>query len=101
MTEAELLNNVRSACAWLGLSCYHTHDSRRSVAGFPDLVIVGRQVAFVELKAASRISRAQQAWLDALVAAGAQVYIWRPQHWPDDIMTALREIATRALVHHE
>lgn len=93
MTEAELLRNVREACAWLGLRCYHTHDSRRSVAGFPDLVIVGRRVAFVELKSASRITRAQQAWLDALAAAGSWVYVWRPEHWPDQITECLREIA--------
>lgn len=97
MTEAVLLANVVEACRWLGLRCYHTHDSRRSVAGFPDLVIVGRRVAFVELKANSRISRAQQAWLDALGAAGQWVYVWRPEHWPDEIMSHLNEIKGRTI----
>lgn len=97
MSEAELLASIVETCKWLGLRCYHTHDSRRSVAGFPDLVIVGRHVAFVELKANSRISKAQQAWLDALAAAGAWVYVWRPEHWPDQIMEALNEIGTRSI----
>lgn len=96
MTEAALLANVVEACRWLGLRCYHTHDSRRSAAGFPDLVIVGRRVAFVELKANSRISREQQAWIDDLAAAGEWVYVWRPVHWPDRIMECLHEIKSGA-----
>lgn len=93
MTEAALLANVVEACRWLGLRCYHTHDSRRSVAGFPDLVIVGRTVAFVELKANSRTSRAQRDWMQALAGAGAYVQLWRPEQWPDVIMAQLRAIA--------
>lgn len=97
MTEAELLASVRDACAWFGLRCYHTHDSRRSEAGFPDLVIVGRRVIFAELKAHSRVSRAQLEWLDALRDAGARVYLWRPENWPDQITRELRAIALRGI----
>lgn len=95
MTEAQLLANVREACAWLGLRCYHTQDSRRSVAGFPDLVIVGRRVVFRELKVASRTSTKQVEWLAALAAAGADATVWRGDEWPDAIMAELREIAGR------
>jgi len=55
--------------------------------GFPDLVMVRESppaVVFAELKAAKgRVSADQQAWLDALRAAGAQVFVWRPDAWAE------------------
>ena len=94
MTEAELLASVVEACRQLRLLCYHTADSRRSAAGFPDLVIVGRGgVLFRELKSASRLSRAQSDWITALVRAGQSATVWRPEHWPEPIWTELRAIA--------
>lgn len=50
---------------WLG---YHTHDSRRSAAGFPDWVFVrGPELLFAELKTdRGRTSPAQRKWLEAL-----------------------------------
>nr|PZM91078.1 MAG: VRR-NUC domain-containing protein [Thermocrispum agreste] len=80
MSEAELLAAVRQACRTLGLLCYHTHDSRRSERGFPDLVIVGAErVIYRELKSArGRLSAEQRAWLDALVRAGQDADVWRP-----------------------
>lgn len=75
------------ACRWLA---YHTHDSRRSAQGFPDLVMVrGDRLIFAELKSErGKLSPAQVAWLDALgeveVAdpSGVTVYEWRPRDWP-------------------
>lgn len=74
-----------------GYRVYHTHDSRRSAAGFPDLVLVkhGRLV-FAELKTEKgRLSKAQEEWLDALGNVGdplcdhcADVHVWRPSNWP-------------------
>lgn len=89
---------------------YHTHDSRRSAEGFPDLVLVrGDQLIFAELKSEKgKTTPAQDTWLMALenVAttshqqAGAileewggvgsepcshapvlHVFIWRPSDW--------------------
>jgi hypothetical protein len=58
---------------------YHTHDSRRSPSGFPDLVIVGDRVLYRELKTAKgKVSDAQAAWLHALVLAGQDACVWRP-----------------------
>lgn len=59
---------------------YHTHDSRRSAAGFPDLVLVrGAELVFVELKSEKgRLSAEQELWLLALGATGAEVHAWRP-----------------------
>lgn len=64
---------------------YHTHDSRRSEPGFPDLVLVhpvrGRTI-FRELKTQTgRISPAQLGWIDGLTAGGADAAVWRPSDY--------------------
>lgn len=65
-----------------GWAYYHTHDSRRSPIGFPDLVLIKalRYPVFAELKTMRGIVRPwQQAWIDRLNAAhGCRAYIWRP-----------------------
>ncbi len=68
MTEAELQALVVDAADLGGWLVYHTHDSRRSRPGFPDLVMVrGDELIMVELKSAKgRIRPDQQAWIDAL-----------------------------------
>lgn len=72
---------VRRITTDLGLLRYHTHDSRRSPRGYPDLTICGiGGVLFRELKAQrGRVTPEQQAWLDALTAAGADADAWRPE----------------------
>lgn len=58
---------------------YHTHDSRRSAKGFPDLVLVRERVIYAELKSqVGRLREDQGPWLEALAAAGQEVYLWRP-----------------------
>ena len=61
---------------------YHTHDSRRSAPGYPDLAFchpVHHQYFLAELKSATgRLSPAQQSWIDALQRAGIEVHVWRP-----------------------
>lgn len=61
---------IREAAAWGGWMAYHTHDSRRSEPGFPDLVLVrGGECLAVEVKAAGgRATAAQLEWLAALDA---------------------------------
>jgi hypothetical protein len=60
---------------------FHSTDPRRDTcAGFPDLVLLGDRVAFVELKTdTGRVRPDQQIWLDGLRAAGQAVYVIRPQ----------------------
>ena len=71
--------HVRRLCDDLGLLRYHTHDSRRSPSGFPDLVIVGDRVLYRELKTAKgKVTDAQAAWLHALVLAEQDACVWRP-----------------------
>lgn len=63
-----------------GWMAHHTHDSRRSQPGFPDLVLVraGRLI-FAELKTDTGRLRPEQAvWLDELQRTPAEVYVWRP-----------------------
>ncbi len=102
MSERDLQDAVVGAAklgAWL---VYHTHDSRRSEGGFPDLVLVrGRLCIFSELKSEKgRVSHEQATWISHLRAAGQLVAVWRPSDldrvvrlltargWTDD---ALRE----------
>jgi G:T-mismatch repair DNA endonuclease (very short patch repair protein) len=80
VNEKELLQQVIDAASLLHLLAYHAHDSRRSAAGFPDVVIAGRTgVLYVELKTKhGRPTREQKTWLDALKTAGAEVWLVRP-----------------------
>lgn len=88
-TEKEFQASVIELARVNGFRDYHTHNSRHSAAGFPDLVLVrGDRLIFAELKTErGRVSEAQRAWLDdltavALACSGVEVYIWRPSHWP-------------------
>ena len=69
-----------------GWKVYHTHDSRKSTPGYPDLTMAkaGCPVIFAELKiAGEKPTIEQQAWLDTLrQAQHTQVFLWRPSDWP-------------------
>jgi hypothetical protein len=83
MSEAQLLEAIRQAASLYGWLCYHTHDSRRSAPGFPDLVLchptTGRLLCW-ELKSATGTLTADQwHWFDALSHSPAtDVRIVRP-----------------------
>lgn len=86
VTEAELQANVLELADRRGWLSYHTHDSRRSAAGFPDLALVrGDRLVFAELKREGRYpTPAQRTWLAALgQVAGVESYLWRPSRWSD------------------
>jgi hypothetical protein len=75
------VREAASATNWL---TYHTYRSKRSPSGFPDLCLVRDRVVFAELKGErTRVTREQERWLDALDAAGAEVYLWRPADWAE------------------
>lgn len=95
MTEAELQTNILSLCKLLHLLAYHTYDSRRSNSGFPDLVIVGNNTIFRELKTQKgKLSVDQQIWLIGLEKSGSDVGVWRPMHWLDgSIQETLKGLA--------
>jgi VRR-NUC domain len=84
VTEKQFMAAVVEMAQMLGWLVYHTFDSRRSEAGFPDIVCVRRdRVLFIELKTEKgRLSEEQERWLSALGLAGAEVHCWRPSDWP-------------------
>ena len=61
---------------------YHTHDSRRSQPGFPDLVLISEhrgRALFRELKTETgRVSPAQFSWVAGMLLAKLNVGVWRP-----------------------
>lgn len=101
MSEAQLLAAVRRLAQLRGFMAYHTHDSRRSEPGFPDLVLVSarqRRLVFAELKTATgKTSPAQDEWLAALAAAGAEVFLWRPA----DLQTVIPAVLGGATVSED
>ena len=83
---------VIPAAERLGWRVFHVHDSRRSRAGFPDLVLVrGFRLIFAELKApGKKPTPEQEEWLSAL-AVNAKCYVWRMADWDSGaIMEVLR-----------
>ena len=85
-SEAVFQSHVVNLARQLGYSqIYHTHDSRRSAPGFPDLVMVNSKagrVLFVELKTQSgKVRPEQELWINALRAAGQFAEVWRPGDW--------------------
>jgi hypothetical protein len=82
---------VRVATSY-GWACYHTHDSRRSPSGFPDLVCVRDHVCLAwELKTADGVVTLQQAhWLRLLgQVTQVEAGVYRPEDWAI-IVTRLR-----------
>lgn len=57
MSESVFQSKVINMAKSLGWEHYHTHDSRRSVAGFPDLVLVHPQRDGLSIES-SRLKRA-------------------------------------------
>jgi len=97
VTEDELLIAVTSGtkqrpglCRVLGVRYFHAYDARRSVRGFPDLVLVGRSgVAYRELKSDWENLRPEQTtWKYALLAARQDWGIWRPRDLASGLIRA-------------
>jgi hypothetical protein len=81
MSEAQLQAAICDLAAWLGIWTYHNPDSRRSAAGWPDLVMVGsRGMLLRELKTATGRLRPQQQEIgQRLTTAGQDWAVWRPE----------------------
>lgn len=82
LPESQWQQQVIDWASRAGWTHYHTRDSRKSPAGFPDLVLVkpGRMVVFAECKTMRGIELpSQKRWRALLNAAvGCQAYLWRP-----------------------
>jgi hypothetical protein len=111
MTEAQFQAQVVQLAGLLGWSWYHTHDSRRSPAGFPDLVLwhpgdvirergvrgperrVNARFLLAELKTdKGRLSPEQRDTIATMAQAGVAVHLWRPRDF-DDVKAVLERRA--------
>ena len=101
LPEADLLRLITTLAKHAGWHVYHTHDSRHSEAGFPDLVLAkpgtagkaGRLI-FAEVKSRKgKVSQEQMIWLDILQHSllSLEVYLWRPADWPDIVAILTRK----------
>lgn len=79
-TESRLQSDVLAIARGCLVWAYHTHDSRRSQAGWPDLVLIGpKGTLFRELKRQTqRPTPIQQAVLDGMAATGLDAALWQP-----------------------
>lgn len=84
MTEVAWQRMVCDPAELRGWRWHHQHYSKRSPAGWPDLVLVrGPRLVAAELKSErGRVHPEQRVWLDALAAVpGVETYLWRPSAW--------------------
>ena len=91
MTEKELQSDILKLAERNGWKAFHVYDSRKSSAGWPDLVLVrGVVLLFLELKTESgKVADAQQEWIDALQKVRiVSADIARPHNF-DDVRRAL------------
>jgi hypothetical protein len=92
--EKYLLARIRFLARQAGWLIYHTHNSKRSEPGFPDLCLVkprggprhrhrGRLILAELKREGEQPTIVQQAWLDALATiAGVETYLWHPSDMP-------------------
>lgn len=80
IAEAAWQEQVIQLAAYNGWVHYHTHDSRRSPQGWPDLVLCRPpELIFVELKTRTgRLTNAQAQWIAWLTSCGMETFVWRP-----------------------
>jgi len=91
MSEQAFQAAVTEALTRAGWTWYHTHDSRHSPAGFPDVVALRRETCLIiECKSATgTLTPAQQTWLAAWRRiVGIEVHVWRP----DDLAQMLARL---------
>ena len=92
ISEAEWQQQVIDLAHAHGWMCAHFRPARTSKGwvtpvaadgqGFPDLVLTRERVMFVELKSQrGRLSEQQRLWIVSLRAAGAEVHVWKPDHF--------------------
>ena len=83
-SEADFQRQVIAYAELNGFRIYHTYDSRRSAAGYPDLTLIhpAHGCIWIELKTLSgKLSPAQEEWQQALRAAGQRTFVFRPCDW--------------------
>jgi Holliday junction resolvase len=82
--ERHLQATIEQELRLRGWRYYHTTNSQRSVAGFPDIVALrADRVLVAEIKGPkTRVTAEQRAWLAAFETAGVPAFLWRlPGDW--------------------
>ncbi len=101
MSEEALDLKVRGLFNALGLADFTLHPPDgvgRYRAGYPDWTIAGRWVMWRELKTMKgKLSAAQQAWLERLKDANADVDVWRPIDYYNGRIAAELKAVTEGL----
>lgn len=87
MTEKVFMRTVIDVCRLHGYTVFHTHDSRHSQPGFPDLEIIGHgRIFHRELKLdTGRTTPDQTACINLINQNGGDAAVWRPSMWPQII----------------
>lgn len=103
-SEARWQREVITALKRFGFTLtYHTHDSRRSEPGFPDIIAFRPAGIYSTLKVWSdprllawelkcengKATPAQERWQDAFEQMGMETGIYRPSQW-DEVLACLQ-----------
>ena len=85
LSEKQFLGMVIDFAKLKRFFVYHTHRSDRSVAGFPDLVLIRPPTIIVaELKVGrNRPTAEQNLWLNLFEECGVPAYVWTPNDWQE------------------
>lgn len=92
ITEEQLMASIIAIAKALKYRVYHTFDSRRSTAGYPDICCVRNgpepgdtRLIYIETKSSrGRVTPEQREWLHALSQVqGVEVYVFRPEDLDD------------------
>ena len=90
MTERDFQQWITDFATLNGWLVYHTHDSRRSNPGFPDLVLVrDGALMFLECKTMKgKVTPAQQMWLTHLESTDSITAVVRPsdRQWLKEVL---------------
>lgn len=79
ISEAELQRSITDMADLYRVKWHHEVDSRKSKAGFPDLVLCGSRLEMWELKKQDgTVTPDQREWLEALMRAGTTARVVRP-----------------------
>lgn len=83
-TERDFQQAIVDLAHLKGWYVYHTYDSRRSAAGWPDLVLLRPpRIIIAEVKSAKgRLRTAQRDVLQMLDGCDIETHVWRPADWP-------------------
>jgi hypothetical protein len=82
LSEAAFMSAITRLARANQWMVYHTHNSKRSPEGYPDLTLAkpGEPLIFAELKTLTgQLTKPQEAWLATLAAtSGIVTALWRP-----------------------